>query len=130
MATWRPYHVAETWYGREARTPGKLRSLDVYAKVDGQWNQVASNVYPHPDAVQAQFEQAQRPRQHARPERVALLGAREAVWRAYFSNDKAQLNKLVPEEALVIDRLSCGPDIGNALTFLRTRSGSRQTAKS
>lgn len=52
-----PY-VAETWYGRDARTPGKLRSLDVYAKLNGEWIQVGSNIFPHPDMIEALRRQA------------------------------------------------------------------------
>ena len=97
-----PY-VAETAYG-SAHVPGKLRSLDVYAKQNGHWNQVGSNIYQHPDMVQAQLEQvqAQDLRQLPPAEQQALLTAREAVWRAFFTNDQAQLDKLVPDETIVL----------------------------
>ena len=46
-----PY-VAETtgttWSGL------KLRSLDVYAKQNGEWIQVGSNIHPHPDMFEEQ----------------------------------------------------------------------------
>jgi hypothetical protein len=32
-----------------------------------------------------------------------LLDAREAVWRAYFANDRATLEKLIPEETIAIE---------------------------
>ena len=32
-----------------------------------------------------------------------LLDAREAVWRAYFSNDRVALEKLIPEETITIE---------------------------
>ena len=32
-----------------------------------------------------------------------LLDAREAVWRAYFSNDRAALERLIPEETITIE---------------------------
>ncbi len=35
--------------------------------------------------------------------RQQILAAREAVWKAYFSNDRAILEKLIPEEAIAID---------------------------
>jgi len=35
--------------------------------------------------------------------REQILKAREAVWRAYFANDRAALNRLIPEEAIAID---------------------------
>lgn len=102
-----PY-VAETWYGK-ARAPGKLRSLDVYAQVNGEWTQVGSNIYMHPDMVQAQFKQAEQPRELSPDEQESLKIAREGVWRAYFAGDQAQLEKLVPNEALAMD--GGGPDV-------------------
>lgn len=96
-----PY-VAETWYGK-SRAPGKLRSLDVYAKVNGGWTQVGSNIYLHPDMVQAQFRQAEQPRELSPNEQASLRIAREGVWKAYFAGDQAQLEKLVPEEVLAMD---------------------------
>ena len=97
-----PY-VAETTYGPAGNAQGKLRSLDVYAKVDGEWNQVGSNIYLHPDSVQEQLERAQRLRPLAPPEQQALMAAREAVWRAFFAGDQARLEQLIPEEALIIN---------------------------
>jgi hypothetical protein len=35
--------------------------------------------------------------------RQQILAAREAVWRAYFANDRASLEKLIPDEAIAID---------------------------
>ena len=37
------------------------------------------------------------------PVRAQLLEAREAVWRAYFTNDQAQLDKLVPADTIVLE---------------------------
>jgi ketosteroid isomerase-like protein len=36
-------------------------------------------------------------------EKKALLEAREAVWRAFFTNDQAQLDKLVPADAIALE---------------------------
>jgi hypothetical protein len=36
-------------------------------------------------------------------ERKALLEAREAVWRSFFSNDRAALERLIPEETITMD---------------------------
>ena len=36
-------------------------------------------------------------------QKKALLEARETVWRAFFSNDRAALEKLIPEETVVMD---------------------------
>ncbi len=112
-----PY-VADTWYGREARVPGKLRSLDVYAKAGREWNQVGSNIYPHPDAVQAQFERMQQARRLSPQEEKKLMTDREAVWRAYFAGDLAQLEKLLPEETLVIDNVATGEKIASRKSVL------------
>jgi ketosteroid isomerase-like protein len=110
-----PY-VAETSYGKDSvpGSQGKLRALDIYAKLGNEWIQVGSNIGPHPDTVRAQVQQL---RQLTPPERQTLLAAREAVWRAFFSGDQALLEKLIPEEALVIG----GPEqeaIGNRANIL------------
>jgi hypothetical protein len=55
-----PY-IAEVTVGNEARIPGKFRSLDVYARIDGKWIQVGSNIYLHPDTVEAQRKQSISP---------------------------------------------------------------------
>ena len=93
-----PY-IAETVYGQTARLPGKLRSLDIYAKVNGDWIQVGSHIDLHPEtlAMQRSMPGALSP-----AERQALLAAREAIWRAIFSNDRAQLEKVIPQEAIGI----------------------------
>lgn len=94
-----PY-VAETWYGRQARAPGKLRSIDIYAKLNGEWTQVGSNIYLHPDALALRMtEPAPIPPQL----RKWILEEREAVWRAWFGNDQAKLEKMIPPDALAIN---------------------------
>src|SRR5207248_3631531 len=35
--------------------------------------------------------------------RKQILDAREAVWRAWFSNDRAKLEKMIPDEAVAIN---------------------------
>jgi len=57
--------------------------------------------------------------------RKALLEARESVWRSFFSNDRAALEKLIPEEAIVMD--SGSPELGNRRSVLE---GAAQFAKS
>lgn len=94
-----PY-IADTVYGKTARLPGKLRSLDVYAKVNGSWIQVGSHLDLHPDTVSLQHTM---PGQLAPAERKALMSAREAIWRAFFSNDRALLDKVVPNETIAIN---------------------------
>jgi len=84
----------------EARISGKLRVLDVYAKMNGSWIQVASNTAVHPDTQEA-FEQ--QPFPLSTDQKHGLLAFREAVWRAYFSNDHAQLEQMIPVETIAID---------------------------
>jgi hypothetical protein len=54
------------------------------------------------------MRQAQEYRRLAPEELRQLLAARDAVWRAYFSNDRAQLEKYLPEELIAI-----GPGIAD-----------------
>jgi hypothetical protein len=48
--------------------------------------------------------------------RRALLEARESVWRSFFANDRAALEKLIPEETIVIDPGS--EELGNRRSSL------------
>jgi len=77
-----------------------LRLGDFYVKNDGHWIQAGSNTSIHPDSIDEEMSTAQ-----ALPEtfKKGLLQARESVWRAFFSNDRAALEKLLPEETLTID---------------------------
>ncbi|HZS09062.1 MAG TPA: nuclear transport factor 2 family protein [Blastocatellia bacterium] len=77
-----------------------LRIADFYTKQNGQWIQTGSDTELHPESVE---EQQQTPR--TLPERMKkqLLDAREAVWQAYFSNDRAALERLIPEETIAIN---------------------------
>lgn len=83
-----------------AHISSKLRVLDVYAKANGDWIQVASNTSVHPDA-QAAFEQEPAPVSTSL--RQALIAVREQLWRAYFGNDRARLQQLIPTDAIAID---------------------------
>jgi ketosteroid isomerase-like protein len=82
----------------------KLTLMDIYAKEDGAWIQVASQTSNHPEY------QARIMNEHQvlpEPVRKSLLAAREAVWRAWYGGDTAALAKLLPEELVT---LSPGPD--------------------
>jgi hypothetical protein len=57
--------------------------------------------------------------------RKALLEARESVWRSFFANDRATLERLIPEEAIVMDPGSEEP--GNRRSVLE---GAAEFAKS
>jgi hypothetical protein len=48
--------------------------------------------------------------------RKALLEARESVWRSFFSNDRQALEKLIPEETIVMDPGSA--EFGNRASVL------------
>lgn len=77
-----------------------LRIADFYTKQNGQWIQTGSDTELHPETV---AEQQQMPRSLPDEAKKQLLDAREAVWRAYFSNDRGALEKLIPEETIAID---------------------------
>src|SRR5262250_1234821 len=77
-----------------------LRIADFYTKQNGQWIQTGSDTELHPETV---AEQQQMPRSLPDDAKKQLLDAREAVWRAYFSNDRAALERLIPDETIAID---------------------------
>ncbi len=78
----------------------RYRIMDVYAKRDGNWVQVGSHTVVDP-AWRA--EQMARPLTIPPPIRQRILAAREAVWRAWFTNDQAALERLIPAEAIALD---------------------------
>ena len=82
-------------------TTNRLRIMDVYAKRDGHWIQVASHTITDPPF---QAERMTTPLPSLPPQmRQQILDAREAVWRAYFSNDQSTLEKLIPTEVIAVD---------------------------
>lgn len=78
----------------------KLRVLDVYAKLSGDWIQVGSYTAIHPDTQEYFDEQLVQLPPAAKQE---LLTAREAVWRDYFANNSAHLQETIPPETIAID---------------------------
>jgi ketosteroid isomerase-like protein len=84
----------------EFKTGARYRIMDVYARRNGAWNQAASHTVIDP-AWRA--EQNTLPATLPPPIREQLFTAREAVWRAYFTNDQATLDKLVPSDTLVLE---------------------------
>src|SRR5215510_11072015 len=89
----------------EANTPNGplkrvLRIADFYTKQDGKWIQTGSDTELHPESAEEQY---QIPRQLGEKMKKQLLDAREAVWRAFFSNDRGALEKLIPEDTLTIE---------------------------
>jgi ketosteroid isomerase-like protein len=94
-----------------------LRIADFYARPNGQWIQAGSDTKEHPEARQARIEERmQMPQTLDAAARKALLEARETVWRAFFSSDRASLEKLIPEETLVMDPGSS--QLGNRASVL------------
>ena len=89
----------------ESNTPNgpfhrALRISDFYTKENGQWIQSGSDTALHPESSEEQL-QSLRPLPDQMKKR--LLDAREAVWRAYFANDRPALEKLIPEETIAIE---------------------------
>jgi ketosteroid isomerase-like protein len=76
------------------------RLADFYVKKNGKWIQAGSNTSISPEAI---AEQMQQPQPISDGFRKSLLVAREAVWRAFFTNDRAALDKLIPEELITIE---------------------------
>lgn len=77
-----------------------LRIADFYTKQNGQWIQTGSDTELHPESVAEQNQTLRPLPDHMKKQ---LLEAREAVWRAYFSNDRAALERLIPEETIAIN---------------------------
>lgn len=86
--------------GNTTEVSVRYRILDVYAKRNGNWIQVSSHTVVDPAWRQ---EQMTTPTSLPPQARQQILNAREAVWKAYFSNDRATLEKLIPEEVIAIN---------------------------
>lgn len=78
----------------------RLRIMDIYGKRKGGWIQVGSYTAPDPEWRSAQMSQ---PLTITPQIRQRILAAREAVWKAWFTNDRAALEKLIPEETIALD---------------------------
>jgi len=86
-------------FQRNGVTSRKFRIMDVYAKRKGSWIQVASHTVIDPEWRAAQMSQ---PMTLTPQIRERILAAREAVWKAWFTNDRAALEKLIPAETIAI----------------------------
>jgi len=84
----------------DEKSPFKLRVLDVYAKLAGDWIQVGSYTAPHPDTERYSQEQLSQLPEQAKAQ---LLQAREAVWRDFFANNSARLEETIPAETIAIN---------------------------
>jgi ketosteroid isomerase-like protein len=90
--------VESNWPGAPAHRA--LRICDFYTKNNGNWIQSGSDTALHQESVQ---EQLALPRPIGDEMKKRLLDAREAVWRAWFSGDRATLEKLIPQETIAIE---------------------------
>ena len=81
-------------------TATRYRIMDVYARRNGEWNQAASHTVIDPVW---RAEQMALPATLPPQARQELLATREAVWRAFFTNDQAQLDTLVPDDTIVLE---------------------------
>ncbi len=86
--------------GNTTVTLRRFRIMDVYAKRKGSWIQVASHTVVDPEW---RMEEMSKPFEVSTEMRQQILTAREAVWKAYFANDRATLERLIPEEAIAIN---------------------------
>ena len=92
--------IADFYRKADNVTQSRFRIMDVYAKRNGNWIQAASHTVVDP-AWRA--EQTSLPSTVTPEMRQRILTARAAVWKAYFANDRAALEKLIPAEAIAID---------------------------
>ena len=98
------YYVASYWIrndaGAEQLVP--LRSVDIYRREPGGWNQCGSNISFVPDAHSVASSRTEhQPLSEA--ERAKLLSDREAVWRALLTNDQEAIKHVLPEETIAIN---------------------------
>jgi uncharacterized protein DUF4440 len=85
---------------KEGQTLRRFRIMDIYAKRKGNWIQVASHTALDPSW---RDEQNAQPRNITPEVRQRLLAKREAVWKAWFANDRPVLEKMIPAEAIAIN---------------------------
>lgn len=87
-------------FQRNSVTLRRFRIMDVYAKRKGSWIQVASHTVVDPEW---RAEQMSKPMTISPEVRQRILSARDAVWKAWFGNDRAALERLIPEEVIAIN---------------------------
>jgi uncharacterized protein DUF4440 len=102
-----PDLAVATFFGEFQRKDGdttitlrRLRIMDVYAKRKGSWIQAGSYTAPDPEWRTTQTSQ---PATIGPQMRQRILAAREAVWKAWFTNDRATLERLIPAETIALD---------------------------
>jgi Domain of unknown function (DUF4440) len=102
-----PELAVASFFGDFERTIGgtkvtlrRFRIMDIYAKRNGSWIQVASHTVIDPEW---RLQQMSQPATVSPRLRQQVLTVREAVWKAWFTNDRVTLEKLIPEEAIAIN---------------------------
>ena len=90
--------IESNWPGRSPHRV--LQICDFYTKEKGNWIQTGSYTGPHQETLE---EQLASPRSIDAEMKKRLLDAREAVWRSWFSGDRASLEKLIPAETIAIE---------------------------
>jgi ketosteroid isomerase-like protein len=98
------------------------RLADFYVKTNGKWTQAGSNTSISPEAVAAQM---QEPQTLSDQSRQSLLAAREAVWRAFFTNDRAALDKLLPDDLITIE--ASGAEFGRRASVVAAAASFAQS---
>ena len=85
---------------KDGETLRRFRIMDIYAKRKGSWIQVASHTAIDPEW---RAQQMSKPQFMGPDRRKEILAKRDAVWKAWFTNDRATLEKLIPAEAIAIN---------------------------
>lgn len=103
------FYLARYWVRDDAgaEQPLLLRSVDLYRREAGGWNQCGSNICWAPAETPAAAAPAPVETAAAaalsEADRRELLARREAVWRAWCANDRAALNDLVAADVIAVD---------------------------
>jgi ketosteroid isomerase-like protein len=77
-----------------------LRIVDFYTKLAGSWIQAGSDTQVHPRELNARQSRSQPLPAFMKKQ---LLDVREHVWRAYFNNERAFLEQVLPADLIAID---------------------------
>jgi len=100
--------------------------MDVYARRNGEWNQAASHTVIDPVW---RAEQMSLPATLPPQARQELLATREAVWRAFFTNDQAQLDTLVPDDTIVLESSPEKPFVRKATILQQAKDAAQGGTK-
>jgi ketosteroid isomerase-like protein len=112
--------------GAEFKTNTRYRIMDIYVRRGGAWNQAASHTVVDPTW---RLEQMSQPATLPPQLRDQLLVAREAVWRAYFGNDQAKLDALLPADTVVLEGPLEQPFVKKAQILEDARRGAERGNK-